>query len=218
MVSPAIIPSTQRRTRHPSRASFSAMPSPIQSARQSAITTLAPTFASPFSTCQASTTCAMSVPGSTGRRGFPPVATTTTSGASASMRARVTVVRRAQTHASEFHLAREVRDDPAELGAARQQLGEQCLAALARRRLPERHLVAAFGKNRGRLESGRAGTSDEHFPPPGGGRLPRGEAQLAAGFRELDAGDGRTLVERADAGLVAADAGSDVIRPPCALL
>ena len=68
-VSPACSAFTHRRTRQPSRASFSARPMPIQSARQSAMTTEAPTLASPLKTDQASTQCISSLPSNCGRCG-----------------------------------------------------------------------------------------------------------------------------------------------------
>ena len=62
------------------------------------------------------------------------------------------------------------------------------------------------------LEAGRASTHDEHVP-----RVPRedGDApsvlELPAGLGVLDARDRETGMEVTDAGLVASDAGPDVI-------
>jgi len=81
--------------------------------------------------------------------------------------------------------------------------------------------VPALGRDGCRLEPRRPATDDQHVARRVGRRvlrLPRvakaGELALATGLGELHARDGVARVEVADARLVAADAGADVIEPP----
>ena len=191
---------------------------PIQSQRQSAITTDWPTLASFLMTCQALTTWPLSTPSISAARGLAPVAMMTASGFSASISARVTLVRSTTLALGQLHLAREVGDDAAELGAAGQHLRQQRLSAQPLARLVERDIVPALGGNRRRLHAAGSAAGD-HAPSSCGRRRQRAVGQLAPGLRMLDAGDRIAEMEMPDAGLVAADAGADVVQlagsPPC---
>nr|CAI0335622.1 hypothetical protein SHINE37_10579 [Rhizobiaceae bacterium] len=113
-------------------------------------------------------------------------------------------------HLRQFQFTRKIGDDAAEFGAARQLLGEQRLAAELVRGFIERDLMAAGGGDRGRLHAARP-AADHHDLLRCGRRHQRAEGQLAAGLRVLDAGDRHAAVKVADAGLVAGDAGADVV-------
>ena len=94
--------------------------------------------------------------------------------------------------------------------AAGQKLCEPGLAAELGRRLAEGHLMTAGGKHGCRLHPGRTAAGDQHpFRLPGASELAIGE--LAAGLGVLDAGDRIALVEMADTGLIAGDAGADIV-------
>ena len=77
--------------------------------------------------------------------------------------------------------------------------------------LVERHVMAAFGGGDRRLHAGRA-AADHHHPLALRRRRQRAVAQFAPGFGMLDAGNRQAAMEMADAGLVAGDAGADIVR------
>ena len=208
------MPSTHSRTRQPSRASFSASPMPIQSAAPVGDDDVGSDIGPAGQHLPGVDDVAVSrPPRSYGQCGLPPVAMTTASAPAASTRARVTGDCRMHCHAGQFHLAREVGDDAAEFGAPRQKLRQQRLAAELRSPPRAGDLVAALGSNRGRLHAGGSAAGDDD-PLSLGSRVSRAVGQLAAGLRMLDAGDRIAHVEMADAGLVAGDAGADVVEPP----
>src|SRR5690606_2055844 len=74
------------------------------------------------------------------------------------------------------------------------------------------YLMAALGRDRRRLHPAGTAAGDEN-PAPRRRGLAIAIDQLAAAFGELDAGDRIAEVEMPDAGLVAADAGADVVEP-----
>jgi hypothetical protein len=72
--------------------------------------------------------------------------------------------------------------------------------------------MAALGRNRCRLHAARAATHDHDLALPRRRRaMGAVKLQLAAGLGVLDAGDRIAEMEVADAGLVAADAGTDIV-------
>ena len=79
----------------------------------------------------------------------------------------------------------------------------------------ERNLVAALRSDGRRLHAGRPAAGDEHPLAPRRA-LHDAVKELTAGDRVLDAGDRQALVEMPDAGLIAGDAGADVVEraPP----
>ena len=91
-----------------------------------------------------------------------------------------------------------------------QHLGQQRLAAELRAALVKRHPVAAPRRDRGRLHAARP-TADDHDRALTRGRLERSIDELAPGLGVLDARDTVMRQAVADAGLVAADAGADVV-------
>ena len=119
--------------------------------------------------------------------------------------------------ASQLHLADEVGNDAAELGPGGEELGQQNLATELGTGFVEGDLMAALGGDGGGLHARRATAHDHHALGARGG--PAGaEFELAPGLGVLDAGDGVAGEEMADAGLVAADTGADVVDPARARL
>ena len=118
-------------------------------------------------------------------------------------------------HARPLGLALQVRHHAAELRSAGQLLGEQHLPADPARRLVEGDVVAALRRHRRGLEPGRSPAHDEHAPPIGfRNRTTPSVPELPPALRVLDAGDGVAGVEVPDAGLVAGDAGADLVQAP----
>ena len=72
--------------------------------------------------------------------------------------------------------------------------------------------MAPFGRHGRGLHAARAAARDQDLAPVLG-RLARAIGQLAPGLRALNAGDGIAHDQVADTGLVAADAGADVVEP-----
>ena len=74
--------------------------------------------------------------------------------------------------------------------------------------------MAALGGDGGGLHAGRS-AADHHDLPPDLRRCQRAVGELAASLGMLDAGDGEADLHMPDAGLVAGDAGADVVAAIC---
>ena len=115
----------------------------------------------------------------------------------------------AQVHAGQRQLAAEVAQGFVELFLARDLLGQVELAADFGRRIKQRHLVATARGHAGAGQAGRAGTDHGHAPGRGGGRVV--ELGFGAGAR-IDQAAGLLADEDVvQAGLVAGDAGVDLV-------
>ena len=118
--------------------------------------------------------------------------------------------RGADVDARPDRLGGQVRRRSPEFGPVGQLLGQQHRPAEVGPGFAEDDLVALLSAHRGGLESGRSPADDED-PAAGADSRTGQERQLPAGFGVLDARDRHAELEMADTGLVAADAGADLL-------
>ncbi len=116
-----------------------------------------------------------------------------------------------QLHARLLHPHPEVAEHLVELLLARHALGEVDLTAQLRRGFEERDAVAAFGGVGREAHARRAAAHDDD--PLGRVRLREIQLQLIGRAGVHEAGGALLFEDVIEAGLVAADAGVDVIRP-----
>ena len=96
--------------------------------------------------------------------GTPPVATNTTSGASASTSAAVAQVEKRSSTPSRSNSAQAPVDDADQLAPPRRARDQQDLPAGLLRRLEHQHRMAALGGDARRLQPGRPGADHHHAP------------------------------------------------------
>ncbi len=115
--------------------------------------------------------------------------------------------------AEPLETAREIADRLREL-LARDGCREIHLAAERRRRFVQRHGVSAFGRGEGTRQPRRARADDRHAlrSRRGAGR----QIELPAGTRVHETGRGLVAEDEVEAGLVARDAGVDLVAAACA--
>ena len=110
----------------------------------------------------------------------------------------------------EADLAFKVGDNAPEFSPVGQQLGQARLPAQMHLGLAQRDPVPPLRGHGGRFHAGRAAAHHQDMLAAQG-RNPLAVGQLPSGFGVLDAGDRVPALEAPDAGLVAADAGADVV-------
>ncbi len=110
--------------------------------------------------------------------------------------------------AGEFTL--QVSGGAAEFGPSGEPIGEQDLASEPAGGFVEDDAVASFCGDGGGFHADGAASGDQDGAAVDGG-CPAPVAEFPPGFGMLDAGDRIPRVEVADAGLIAGDAGTDVV-------
>src|SRR5699024_7258615 len=116
----------------------------------------------------------------------------------------------ADVDAGPLRLCREVRGGTAEFGSVGELLGQENLPAEGLFALYQCDICASLRRHRRGLQACRTTADDEQARSFSNGRAGE-EGQFPARFWVLDAADAHSLLEMADARLVAPDAGADLI-------